>query len=109
MDIKTSKPVGISFVKKYMAKLKLNEETATYEQMQALDYVNTFAKMDTKKAEKLVKQLVKDISKLDEETAIKLVDIIPAKADTVRAICVMNKNNVEDADLQKILDIIHSK
>lgn len=109
MKIESSEPVGISFVKKYMSKLKLKEETATYEQMQALEYVNTFSKNDVKETNALIKKLVKEVPKLDKETAIKIVDIMPVKPNTVRAICVMNKNNVEDAEIEKILGIIKSK
>jgi len=109
MDIKSSKPVSIPFAKKYLSGLKLKEETATYEQMQAIEYVKKFSKVDAKKAEKLVKTLLSEVPQLDEETAIKIVDIMPSKPDTVRAICAMNKRPIDDSDLQKIVDLIHGK
>ena len=109
MDIKSSEPVSIAFAKKYLSKLKLKEETATYEQMQAVEYLDKFAKMDVKKADKLIKKLIEEVPNLDKETAIKLVDILPTKPETVRAICAMNKLNIDDLELENIIKILHSK
>ena len=89
MEIKSSRPVSVSEAKEILTKRKEDGELG-YEQMQAFENSERFAAPDSKKVERLVES-VKEIGKLSEETAIKIVDIRPDNPATLRAILVKDR------------------
>ncbi|NYZ73560.1 hypothetical protein H0O00_00290 [Candidatus Micrarchaeota archaeon] len=101
MEVKSSRGASLSEAKEILAKRKEESEMG-YEQTQALDNSERFSKTEAAKAAKLAEALVKK-GKLGEEAAIKIVDIRPENAATVKAILLKERIELTDEEIEAIL------
>lgn len=101
MQIKSSRPASVSEAKEILAKRKDDGELG-YEQNQALESTDRFGDADAKKAKALIEALSK-IDKISTEIAIKIVDIRPGNAATLRAILVKDRVELNEDELNNIL------
>jgi DNA-directed RNA polymerase subunit F len=101
MEIKSSRAVSVSEAKEILAKRKEDGELG-YEQAQALDNTEKFAKIDEEKVRKLVEGLMK-IGNISHEMAIKIIDIRPDNPATLRAILVKDRVELSDDEISKVL------
>lgn len=69
------------------------------------DYVTKFAKADSKKAQKMVRQLV-DQCDLTEEEGVEVVNIMPVSLEELRAFTFGWKKLILTETLEKILNIL---
>ncbi len=69
------------------------------------DYVSKFAKVDSKKAQKLVRQLVEQCD-LTEEEAVEIVNIMPGSLEELRAFTFGWKKLILTETLEKMLKIL---
>jgi DNA-directed RNA polymerase subunit F len=92
MQIKSSRPASVSEAKEILAKRKDDGE---------LGY-DRFGDSDAKKAKTLIETLSK-IDKISTELAIKIVDIRPGNAATLRAILVKDRVELNEDELNNIL------
>jgi DNA-directed RNA polymerase subunit F len=69
------------------------------------DYVTKFAKVDSKKAQKMVRQLV-DQCDLTEEEAVEVVNIMPLSQEELRAFTFGWKKLILTETLDKMLNIL---
>lgn len=69
------------------------------------DYVTKFAKADSKKAQKMVRQLV-DQCDLTVEEAVEVVNILPVSLEELRAFTFGWKKLILTETLEKILNIL---
>ena len=69
------------------------------------DYVTKFAKVDSKKAQKMVRQLV-DQCELTEEEAVEVVNIMPLSQEELRAFTFGWKKLILTETLDKMLNIL---
>jgi DNA-directed RNA polymerase subunit F len=81
------------------------EGELTAEQKLALEHCQKFARIDTKKAKKLVKELV-ELGFVSEVNAVKIADIMPDHADDVRAMFAKERANLDKKDIEKILSVV---
>ncbi|HLD60400.1 MAG TPA: RNA polymerase Rpb4 family protein [Candidatus Bilamarchaeaceae archaeon] len=107
MRVNSSKPVSVSEVNELLSKRQKKEELA-YEQQQSLDHAEKFAKLPPKDAEKLAAKIAEN-EKIALETAVKVVDILPKKIETLRAIMVKDKVTLSDEELNEIFKLLHAK
>jgi len=98
----SKKPVSLVEVKALLAKRKKDAEL-NYEQDIALKYSKKFAKVSPKEAEKLKGELSK-IESLTEELIAKIVDLIPARKETLELL-IPKGSGVSDEDLAKVLEL----
>lgn len=77
----------------------------TPEQKLALEHVQKFSRVDSKKAKKLVKELM-ELGFVSEVNAVKIADLLPSNADDVRLIFSKERASVEKKDIEKILSIV---
>lgn len=101
MEIIASKPVSISDAKELLDKRKEKGELG-YEQTQALEYVDRFA---TKRSAELVEKLKKDFS-ISDDIAIKIVEVMPNSASTLKAVLMGSRASLDDAAVNEIVKII---
>jgi len=101
MDVKSSRAASVSEAKDILAKRKEDGELG-YEQSQALENSERFSAADTSRDAKLVETLVKK-NKLSGEAAIKVVDIRPANAPTLKAILLKEKMDISEEEIEAIL------
>jgi DNA-directed RNA polymerase subunit F len=69
------------------------------------DYVTKFAKVDSKKAQKMVRQLVEQCD-LTEEEAVEVVNIMPVSQEELRAFTFGWKKLILTETLEKMLSIL---
>jgi len=69
------------------------------------DYVGKFAKVDSKKAQKMVRQLVEECD-LTEEEAVEIVNIMPVSLEELRAFTFGWKKLILTDTLEKMLNIV---
>ena len=83
-----------------------NDGELTAEQKLALEHVQRFARNDSKKARKLVKELM-ELGYVSEVNAVKIADVMPTHADDVRLIFSKERASVEKKDIEKILSVVN--
>lgn len=103
MNIISSKPVPVSFVKETLTERK-GEGELGYEQAQALEHAEKFSTMPESKMEKLMEEL-KGVN-VPDETAIKIIDVAPQHAATLRAILIKDKVELDEAQVDGILKLL---
>ncbi len=101
MQVKSTRPVSVYEAREILVKRKEDGELG-YEQGQAHDNSERFGTMDTKKARELV-EMLKGFDKISEELAVKIVDIRPDNAATLRAVLVKDRVELSEDDLNKIV------
>jgi DNA-directed RNA polymerase subunit F len=77
----------------------------TAEQKLALEHCQKFARIDSKKAKKLIKELT-ELAFVSEVNAVKIADIMPDHPDDVRALFAKERANLDKKDIEKILSIV---
>ena len=100
-----AKPVLISEVKYILKKVEKDRKEMLYEQKIALEHAHKFAKLPLKKAEGLVKELLK-LEFLQEIHAYKIADILPSTEDDIKTIFAKERITLNENDIKKILDLV---
>lgn len=101
MKIKASKPATLSQVREILSE-RGEEGELGYEQSQALEHAEKYWKCDSKKTQKILGNLIKD-GKLDEEIALKIIDILPSDPATLKAILAKDKVEMSEEELAAII------
>lgn len=101
MDIKSSKPVTVSEASEILSKRKEDGELG-YEQSQAQESAEKFAKHPPEKARKIASEIASG-GKVSVELAAKIVDISPDNPATLKAILVKDKVELSDEEISRIL------
>ncbi len=96
-------PITIAEVKEMLEKLSENYEL-TYEQNLTLDHVTKFSKLEEESAKKLVEELSEIIKKTQ---AIKIADIMPEDMADLRLIFAKERGSFKQEDMEKILEIVN--
>jgi len=79
------------------------KRTLTTEQNYSLEHSTMFAKLDSKDAKKLVKEL-KKIEPLNTAHACKIVDLMPKYPEEIKAVFLKERVTIDDETISKILD-----
>lgn len=101
MRVKSTRPVTLSEARELLSERKEMGELG-YEQAQALEHAEKFARHDTAKAKKLIATLTKN-EKIPQATAARIVDICPENAATLKAILAKDKVELSDEEISQIL------
>jgi DNA-directed RNA polymerase subunit F len=99
-EVLGKRPVSIYEVEELLKDI----EDLTYEQKASLDYVREVKKVDLKKAREKIEAL-KELG-LDEELAVKIVNVYPKTAVELHAI--LAKEKVGEDLYEKILEVLAS-
>ncbi|MEM0343551.1 MAG: RNA polymerase Rpb4 family protein [Thermoplasmata archaeon] len=98
------KMVSLAEVKDILTERQAEGEL-TAEQKLALEHATKFARLDSKKAKKLIKELL-ELGFVSEVNAVKIADLLPTHAEDVRLIFSKERASVEKKDIEKILSVI---
>jgi len=101
MDIVSSKPVTLEEAKETLETREKDGEFG-YEQQQALEYLNKFAK---KKEKETVKELIKN-KKITLEAAVKIAGLAPKSPQTLKAILLRDKIDLNEEEIAEILKLV---
>jgi DNA-directed RNA polymerase subunit F len=96
-------PITTAEVKKVLEELSKHHEL-TYEQNLALDHVTKFSKIDEESANKMVEELAETLKKTQ---AVKIVDIMPEDMADLRLLFAKERGTYKKEDLEKILEIVN--
>jgi DNA-directed RNA polymerase subunit F len=81
------------------------ERELTPEQTLALEHCKRFARIDSKKVKKLMKEL-SELGVVSDANAAKICDLMPTHPDDVRVIFAKERTNLDKKDVEKILSIV---
>jgi DNA-directed RNA polymerase subunit F len=95
-------PITIAEVKTMLEDVSKHHEL-TYEQNLALDHVIKFSKVDEESAKKIVEELAENFKKTQ---AIKIADIMPEDIADLRLLFAKERGTYKTEDLEKILEIL---
>lgn len=101
MDIKSSRAASVVEAKEILSKRKEDSELG-YEQGQALENTEKFAKCNSDKVQELVGKLIKS-GKISQELAIKIIDIGPDSPATLKAILAKDKIDLPEEEAVELL------
>ncbi len=104
MDILNEKPISIVEAKEILEK-RSKESELSFEQQNALQHVQKFARVDLKKAKKLAEDLSK-IEGITELQKVKLIDLMPKKEEEVKLILQQDKKSIISGKEKEILQIL---
>jgi DNA-directed RNA polymerase subunit F len=99
MEIKSSRPVGLNEAKEILETREKAGEELGYEQQQALEYLKKYAKDDEKE---VLKELTKS-KKIPLETAVKLAEVRPKSPNTVKAITLKDKVELNEEEIAEVI------
>ena len=105
MDIKSSKTLTLSEVNDMLLKRQKDSELG-YEQVETLAYCEKFVKIDAKAAQKLLNALIKENEKISHDAAVRIVDIMPKKIDTLKAVLMKDKIELNEEELNGVLTLL---
>ncbi|WP_227379790.1 RNA polymerase Rpb4 family protein [Haladaptatus halobius] len=71
----------------------------------AIEHVNRFAVLDAEESRELVMELL-ELEKVDESTAVKIVDLLPQDRDELRAIYAQERFTLSGDELDEILNLV---
>jgi DNA-directed RNA polymerase subunit F len=104
MEIKDSKPVSMLEVKEELAEREKEGELG-YEQAQALEHSQALCTMTVAKFEKL-KAKLSEYESLNDEMAIKILEVIPQDPSTLKAILLKDRIELEDSTVEEIVKLM---
>lgn len=103
MKITNSRPAPMADVLEVLQGRKDAGEELGYEQANALEHATLFVKTDRKKAEAMLKKVKAASPKIDEETAVKIVDIMPGNEPALKAVLLKNKIDISEEEMKDVL------
>jgi DNA-directed RNA polymerase subunit F len=106
-DIISEEPLTMAELKAELAQIKKRDEELGLRSNKTEEYLNKFVKLDTKKAEELIKQIeALDISRLKREHAAKIVDLLPTTSEEVKLILQGYTLTLNAENIKKIADVV---
>ena len=78
-----------------------------FEQVKTLEYSKKFAKLPKEKAAEMTEELMEAVAKINRTKAVKIVEIMPKKADEISAIFAKETFTLTDEEVQKIIETVN--
>lgn len=101
MEVVSSKPVSVLYVKEELSKRNGDGELG-YEQAQALEHAENTVTLTPAKQAKLVEDL-KKVDGMTEEAALKVADIMPKHVSSLKALLLKEKVDLNEENLEAIV------
>ncbi|MGM0591171.1 MAG: RNA polymerase Rpb4 family protein [Halobacteriota archaeon] len=100
----------VSQVKELLAEVEAEraadeERELRYELARAVEHVNQFAFLDPEESLELVEEL-RQLEKVNEETAYKIADLLPLDRDELRAVFAQQRYALDGDELDEILNVV---
>lgn len=104
MKVIEVKPVGRAEAKEIMISRE-KEKELVYEQKLAIEHLKKFTKLKPEDAKKLAKE-VSSILRMNPETLVQIIDILPKTPDEVRMIFAREKFSLKEDEINKIIEVV---
>lgn len=105
MNVLKAEPVSAAQAKELLEKRK-KEGELNYEQEAALGHCEKTVSITSKDATKKINLLLEKNKKLLPETAVKLVDVMPKTANTVKAVLLKDKIELGDDEISELMKLL---
>lgn len=105
MKITSSKPLSLAEVKEVLEDREKEGGQLSYEQQQVLEHAKKFATSTLKDNKALAKKLEAN-KKLNNDAIVKIIDLKPKKAETLKLMLVKDKIELTDEEIGEILKIV---
>ena len=76
-----------------------------YELARAIEHVNRFTALDSEESVEFVGELL-DAEKIDEATAYKIANLLPADRDELRSVFAQERYSLSGEELDDVLDVV---
>ena len=76
-----------------------------YELARAIEHVNRFTVLEAEESRELVEELT-ELEKVDEATAYKIADLLPADRDELRSVFAQERYSLSGDELDEVLDVV---
>ena len=107
ISIVEEKPISLAEVREHLEEKKKGKKELNFRENKSLAYITSFAKIKTKEAEELKKELEKlDITRLKEKYIVKIIDLLPKTLDELKIILSGEEVTLKSEDLNKIIEIV---
>ncbi len=80
-------------------------EEMRYERRKAYEHTTKFAKLGAEESRTRITELL-ELSKMKEEIAVRIADLLPKSKDEVRAIYAKERFTLTEGDIEEILDCV---
>ncbi len=102
-EVKSSSYLALGEVKELLEERKKEGELG-YEQLEAYEYVKKFAKLNAKESRELIEKIMN--YSISEKAAAIIANILPDNPLQVKQILSIEKNEVNDEIVSKIIEIV---
>lgn len=107
IEIIEETPLALSEVKKMLGKIEKRDKELTARAVKVKEYLDKFAKLDSKKIEEIRKKLEGlEISRLRPRHVNKIIDVMPKDISGLRAIFAGENITLKLEDLKRILECL---
>ncbi|MFA6035621.1 MAG: hypothetical protein WC759_01555 [Candidatus Micrarchaeia archaeon] len=106
-EVVSQRPALVAEVKEIMEAQKAARELG-FEQQVTMEYAQKAAKLDAKKALKLVAELGK-MEKLTADVTAKIVDMMPMNKEQLMVIVSKERYTLSEKEVEHVLGILHGK
>lgn len=105
--VTSEEPISMYDLKKHIEDIKKRDAELGFRAVKTEEYLNSFAKLDHKKAEELKKKIEDlNIPRLKSEHICKLIDVMPNDAEDVKLVLNAYSITVTNENIAKIADVI---
>jgi DNA-directed RNA polymerase subunit F len=99
-------PLTMAELKEKLAHIKKNHDLS-FRATKALEYLNTFAKQKPKEAEDMRKKIQDlNIIRLKETHIVKIIDLQPKDADSLKAILANENVTLRPEDMKRVIECV---
>lgn len=103
----SEEPISTYDLKRELAHIKKRDTELGFRAAKTDEYINTFTKLDEKKAEEIKKKITElNIPRLKAEHICKLLDLLPADVEDVRLVLNSYPITITNENIVKIADVI---
>lgn len=104
MNVIEERPTTFAEAKALLAKRKKDAPEMGYEQANTLEHLEKFTALSAEDAKKMEKEL-EDLGFLSKEQVINLINVLPKREDTVRAVLTREKLLLNAEQIKEVLKI----
>jgi len=100
-------PISMSEVKSELARIRKRDTELNFRSAKTEEYLNQFSSLSANKVEELKEKLKKlNIPRLRDEHIVKIVDILPATLDDIKALLMGQTVTISNENQKKIADTV---
>lgn len=106
-EIVSEEPVTIAELKEELTHIKERDGELNFRASKTEDYLNHFAKFDSKKAQEFKKKIEDlNIPRLKPEHIVKIIDVMPKAVDDIKLILQGDPITISQDNMKKIVAVV---